>query len=237
MALVFNVANSSYVAPISKQLTSNWICIGAVAPELPNNLVGFVQSFEIKAHLAARQPSRALDLIRRAWGWYLNNSAGTASTCIEGYLADGTFGYRATTGYANDYSYTSHAHGWGTGPTDALTSYVVGLTLVQPAGSQWLLSPQFGDLTFAEGGFTTSLGQFQASWTLENGGYSLDWSTPEGTTGTVVLSVPPNTAGQAPKVVLDGGTDAKMQADGWNPSARTLTIQGAGGKHCAKVTY
>jgi hypothetical protein len=112
MALYFNVANETFKDSISEQLTTNWIDIGSVAPELPGNLVGFGQSFEIKGHLAAQQTTRALDLIRRAWGWYLNNPNGTESTCIEGYLADGSFGYRATTGYQNDSSYTSHAHGW-----------------------------------------------------------------------------------------------------------------------------
>jgi hypothetical protein len=90
MSLVFNVASPSYISNIGQQLTTNWISIGAVAPELPNNLVGFVRSFEIKAHLAAREATRALDLIHRAWGWYLNHPDGTASTCIEGYLADGS---------------------------------------------------------------------------------------------------------------------------------------------------
>jgi hypothetical protein len=146
------VADPSYTQNISNQLTTNWISIGAVAPELPNNLVGFVQSFEVKGHLVIRQTSCALDLIRRAWGWYLKNPFGTQSTCIEGYLADGRFGYRATDGYEGDYLYTSHAHGWGTGPTDALTSYVVGLTITQPGGNQWQLAPQFGDLTHAEAG-------------------------------------------------------------------------------------
>jgi hypothetical protein len=116
MVLAFSVANDSYISSISQQLTKNWNEIGAVAPELPNNVVGFVQSFEIKGHLVARQAARALDLIRRSWGWYLNNPYGTGSICIEGYLTDGTFGYRSTTGYADDSSYTSHAHGWSTGP-------------------------------------------------------------------------------------------------------------------------
>jgi hypothetical protein len=163
MALLFNGSLTPSISSISKQLTSNWISIGAVAPELPNNLIGFVQSFEVKAHLSVRQTLRGLDLIRRAWGWYLNNPYGTGSTCIEGYLADGTFGYRATTGYGGDYSYTSHAHGWSTGPTDALTSYIVGITIVQPGGSEWKLAPQFGDLRFAEAGFTTPWGGFMLS--------------------------------------------------------------------------
>jgi hypothetical protein len=107
MALVFGVAKESSIQGISNALTLNWIPIGSVAPELPNNLVGYGQSFEVKGHFSARQAIRALDLIRRAWGWYLNNPDGTASTCIEGYLSDGSFGYRASYGYGGDYSYTS----------------------------------------------------------------------------------------------------------------------------------
>jgi Bacterial alpha-L-rhamnosidase C-terminal domain len=234
MSLLFGVANSSYTQSISKQLTTNWISIGAVAPELPNNLVGFVQSFEIKAHLAIRQTSRALDLIRRAWGWYLKNPYGTQSTCIEGYLADGSFGYRATDGYDDDYSYTSHAHGWGTGPTDALTSHVVGLTITQPGGSQWQFAPQFGDLTHAEGGFTTPMGKFTASWTLVEGGYTVVWNAPVGTVGVLVL--PAASAGsRQPSVTLDGNLRA-VQVGEYDLTMGLLTIKGSEGPHSAMVT-
>ncbi|KAE8443300.1 hypothetical protein EG329_002016 [Mollisiaceae sp. DMI_Dod_QoI] len=233
MALVFGVALPQYVQNISQSLTKNWIAIGAVAPELPGNLVGFVQSFEIKGHLAARQASRALDLIRRAWGWYIDNPYGTASTCIEGYLADGSFGYRATTGYDNDYSYTSHAHGWGTGPTDALTSYIAGLTVTAPGGSQWNLSPQFGDLTNAEAGFTTPMGQFSASWSTVQGGYTLSWKAPSGTQGVVLL---PAGTSKAPTVVVDG-QEMALQASQYNSTSATVTITGASGSHSVQVTY
>jgi hypothetical protein len=235
MALAFGVANDSYVSSISQQLTTNWNEIGAVCPELPGNLVGFVQSFEIKGHLVAQQATRALDLIRRAWGWYLNNPYGTASTCIEGYLADGSFGYRATTGYDNDYSYTSHAHGWSTGPTDALTSYILGMTLTQPGGSQWQLAPQFGDLTHAEGGFTTPLGKFSANWTLVQGGYMISWGAPSGTTGILILPGASGSKAQ-PTVELDG--HSMMLKPGEYDSATGLTtINATGGAHSARVVF
>ncbi|KAF8858209.1 Six-hairpin glycosidase [Acephala macrosclerotiorum] len=232
MALVFGGALPQYVQSISQELTKNWISIGAVAPELPGNLVGFTQSFEIKAHMAARQATRGLELIRRAWGWYINNPYGTASTCIEGYLSDGSFGYRATTGYDNDYSYTSHAHGWGTGPTDALTSYIVGLTVTAPGGSQWSLSPQFGDLTHAEAGFTTPMGKFSASWSTIQGGYTVSWGAPGGTQGVLVL--PAST--MAPTLVVDGQSMA-LQQGAYNSTAQTVTISGASGSHTVNVTY
>jgi hypothetical protein len=232
MSLVFVAANTTSYQSISTALTLNWISIGSLAPELPNNLVGFGQSFEIKAHLAARQASRALDLIRRAWGWYLNNRLGTASTCIEGYMADGSFGYRATTGYGGDYSYTSHAHGWSTGPTDALTSYVVGLQLTEPAGSTWVLAPQFGDLTRAEGGFTTPLGKFSALWTTFEGGYTLQWAFPVGTVGTLVL---PGAGDKEPTVE---GVDGARQISGqWNEVDKTLVVTGQGATGSLKVWY
>jgi len=233
LSLLYDVADSSKAQSISKQLTSNWNSIGAVCPELPNNIVAYTQSFEIKAHMAARQATRGLDLIRRSWGWYLNNPYGTESTTIEGYLADGTFGYRATTGYGGDYAYTSHAHGWGTGPTDALTSYILGLTLTQPGGSSWQLAPQFGDLTHAEGGFTTPLGKFSASWSLVQGGYTLSWGAPGGTSGTVILPAANN---NQPSVEVDGQNKAFSSND-YNATAGTLTIQGDGGTHSIKVVY
>ncbi|TVY89802.1 hypothetical protein LAWI1_G008167, partial [Lachnellula willkommii] len=76
LALLFGVADSSKTQSISAQLTSNWGPIGAICPELPNNIVPYIEGFEIKGHLVARQATRALDLIRRSWGWYLANPYG-----------------------------------------------------------------------------------------------------------------------------------------------------------------
>lgn len=232
MALVFDAANDSSIPSISKTLTSNWISIGSVAPELPNTLVGFGQSFEVKGHLVARQASRALDLIRRAWGWYLNSPYGTASTCIEGYLADGSFGYRATTGYGGDYSYTSHAHGWSTGPTDALTSYIIGMRLTSPGGRTWMLAPQFGDITYAEGGFTTPMGKFSSSWSLFNGGYALQWNLPAETVGTLVLPG----QGHVPPTV-ENSDGARVMGGKWNEGNGTFVLAGQGAKGSLKVWY
>lgn len=85
-------------------------------------------------------------------------------------------------------------------------------------GSTWQFAPQFGsNLTFAEGGFTTSLGKFTASWALGNAttsssnsssssggaeGYTASVNTPTGTTGQFVLPVVEQ--GVLPTVVVDG---------------------------------
>lgn len=189
MAVLFGVVNasSSTAASISTRLTDNWSPIGAVAPELPENISPFISSFEIQAHLTIGETARALDLIRRSWGWYANHPKGTGSTVIEGYRVNGTFGYRSERGYGYDPSYVSHAHGWSSGPTSALTEYVVGLSVTGPAGKTWTVKPQFGDLKRAEAGFTTVLGKFQAKWQKIGSGYNLSFQTPMGTSGVVSL--------------------------------------------------
>jgi hypothetical protein len=93
MAVLFGVVNTTRAESISTNLLKNWTPIGAVTPELPGNISPFISSFEIQAHFTIGQTGRALDLIRRSWGWYLNNPLGSQSTVIEGYLQNGTFGY------------------------------------------------------------------------------------------------------------------------------------------------
>ncbi|KAI0133693.1 Six-hairpin glycosidase-like protein [Xylariales sp. AK1849] len=204
MAVLFNITTLEQDQSISEVLTQNWNDIGAVSPELPGEISPFISSFEIQAHFLAGQASRALDLIRRSWGWYLNNPNGTESTVIEGYLANGSFAYRYDRGYSNDESYTSHAHGWSSGPTSALTNHVLGLTVTGLAGAEWTLTPQFGNLAFAEGGFSTTLGKFQASWCVMDGGenYNVTVSTPYGTAGQVLLPL------------LNNATEASVTFDG-----------------------
>ena len=149
---------------------------------------------------------------------------------IEGYLQDGTFAYRTGSGgYGNDISYTSHAHGWSTGPTYALSTYVLGIQLLSPGGATWTLAPQLGDLTSVEGGFTTNLGKFSAKWTLSTSGYGLQYNMPTATNGTLVLP-----AVSTPKITLDGNA---YTMGVYNASSGLVTLGNQpGGSHTLLVS-
>jgi hypothetical protein len=103
----------------------------------------------------------------------------TNSTFIEGFSADGSLHYAP---YTND-PRVSHSHGWSTGPTSLMTFYVAGIHLTSSMGETWMISPTMGDLTTAEAGFVTPLGNFASSVAATNGVVSeLNFSTPTGTT-------------------------------------------------------
>ncbi|KAF4893319.1 hypothetical protein CGCF415_v012735 [Colletotrichum fructicola] len=190
MAVAFGVvsANSTEAQQISDYLESNWTPIGPRCPELANNISPFISSIELSTHFRAGRADRALNLIRDAWGWYLNHPNGTQSTVPEGYLVNGTWGYRGDRGYRNDPTYMSHAHGWSSGPTSTMTEYLVGLRVIKPGGSEWQLKPVLSEISEAEAGFTTSLGKFSAKFTAgDNGTAVVEWSTPANTKGNLVL--------------------------------------------------
>jgi hypothetical protein len=157
---------------------------------------------------------------------------------IEGYLINGTFGYRWNAGYDNDFSYTSHSHGWSTGPVTALSSFVLGLSITGRAGSTWALAPQVGDLDSAQGGFTTALGRFSANWTREaDGSFQLNYNTPNGTTGSVTVPVGSSSTKRALSVSVDGKISRRglwkvMDAIG---GTKVIKIQSPGGEHRIRV--
>jgi hypothetical protein len=134
-----------------------------------------------------------MDLLRREWGYILYTNLSVQSTLLEGTTANGSLAYRYYQGYSNDSAYTSHAHGWSSGPTSALTIYVVGLSVTAPSGRNWSLAPHIGagGLEGAQGGFETALGWFGAEWSVQNDStiYSVNISTPGGTSGVVRMPV------------------------------------------------
>lgn len=209
LSLFFNLATNASIPSISSHLTNNWTPIGPASPELPFNVVPFITSFELLGRLNVRDTSSAFELLRTTWGWIVNNENSTQSTVIEGYLTNGTFGYRSNRGYDYDASYTSHSHGWSSGPTSALTNYVVGLDVVEPLGKQWTLAPQMGNLTTVEGGFMTQLGAFQASWQNSSTTLNGTWMTPAGTSGTLTIPV---TAGRQVKEMMVNGTTLNIES-------------------------
>ncbi|EXJ58926.1 hypothetical protein A1O7_06356 [Cladophialophora yegresii CBS 114405] len=230
MALLFSVAPPAHVPGIASTLVENWTPIGPVTPELPYNISPFISSFELLGRLAVRDTARALELLRTLWGWIVNNADSTESTLLEGYLANGSFAYRSDRGYAYDESYVSHAHGWSSGPTSALTHSVLGLDVRSPAGREWTLAPQTGNLAFAEGGFTTVLGKFSAKWRVQRDGVLLTWDTPVNTSGRIVLPVD----GQG-----SAGTDSPEVTVQLNGEDKTVRVQSSAvsafGEHLGEI--
>ncbi|KAK7680794.1 hypothetical protein QCA50_016102 [Cerrena zonata] len=188
MAVLFNLTNSpEQASSVSVGLTSNWNELGAVAPELPDTISPFIGSLELQAHFASGNDERAMDLLRREWGYMLYTNLSVQSTLLEGFTANGSLGYRSYRGYNYDAAYTSHAHGWSSGPTSALTFYVLGITVTSPQGLTWSFDPHTSGLEAAEGGFETPLGWFGAKWSWRADGkiFTASLDMPRGTSGKV----------------------------------------------------
>lgn len=196
LALLYNLTTSSARATaLSSALTAFHGPIGPLTPELPDTISPFVSSIEVLAHFSALQPIRALDLTRTLWGYLLDSPLMTGSTLAEGLSANGSLYYRGSAGYKNDAAYTSLSHGWSSGPTIALTSYIGGLEII--SWRKWRFQPQSdGRVRDVDTGFTSPMGKFEVNWMIfdemrTNGtsgfGFDAEITTPEGLTGTVDL--------------------------------------------------
>ncbi|KAF9456654.1 glycoside hydrolase family 78 protein [Collybia nuda] len=186
LAVLFNVTNTdAQNQAISQGLTKFWTDIGPLSPELDDTIIPFIGGFELQAHFIAGQGERALDLMHREWGYMLSTDLSTHSSLLEGFTANGSLGYRSAAGYHFDHSFTSHSHGWATGPTPALTFFVLGLTLTSAQGATWSVAPVLSGLNAAEGGFETGLGWFGVKWSTRQGVFTLTIEAPQGTQGSV----------------------------------------------------
>ncbi|SJL14854.1 related to alpha-L-rhamnosidase A [Armillaria ostoyae] len=198
---------------VSEGLEKNWNDLGPVVPELPDTISPFISGFELQAHFEAGQDNRALDLLRREWGYMLYTNLSVQSTLLEGFTANGSLGYQSSRGYNYDPSYTSHAHGWSSGPTSALTFYILGLTVTSPRGATWSVNPHInGGLPGAEGGFETLLGWFGVKWVLQANQFFMEINTPEGTDGLVKL--PRVGSVVVDEVAVDVGANGEIMLNG-----------------------
>lgn len=155
LAVWYGLAPADRASRVSAALTTNWNAYGSTTPENGGQISTFPGSMEIQAHLAAGDSTRALELIRREWGYMLDSPLGTGSTFWEGYLADGQFGYGG--------AYMSASHGWATGPTSALTFDVLGIQPTTVTGG-YRIHPAPGDLAEADGSLRTPFGNIKLTW-------------------------------------------------------------------------
>lgn len=224
-ALKSNLTLSSQQSlSISTALRSRWGPYGAPAPEAGSPTISpFIGGFELEGHFLASQPQNSIDLLRRQWGFMLDDPRMTNSSFIEGYSVDGSLHYAP---YTND-PRVSHAHGWATAPTALLSFYVAGIQLVGGAGKTWVIAPQMGDLTTVNAGFVTPLGEFANAVTGSgtNGSVlSMNFSTPAGTTGAVSLrGVSGSLVKGSVRVELVNGEAENLAGGNW-----TLVVDGGG---------
>jgi Bacterial alpha-L-rhamnosidase 6 hairpin glycosidase domain/F5/8 type C domain len=195
LAVWYGIASTAQAARVSTELTANWNQYGATTPEKNGEIGTFPGSMEVQAHFQAGDASTALELIRREWGYMLNSPLGTGSTFWEGYLANGQFGYGG--------AYMSAAHGWSTGPTSALTFYVLGIRPTTATGAYDIM-PETGDLASAQGSLKTPLGDITVSWhhDVQTRSFTEDLSAP--TTAVGKVEVP--TYGARTTVIVNGET-------------------------------
>ncbi|KAJ7242348.1 glycoside hydrolase family 78 protein [Mycena haematopus] len=188
IAVLFNLTTSpAQNTAISQGLTQFWTPIGPLSPELEDTIIPFIGGFEVQAHFIAGEGARAIELLEMEWGYMLYTNLSVQSTLLEGFTANGSLGYRAAAGYDFDLSYTSHAHGWSTGPTPALTFYLLGIQLTSALGATWSIAPVLSGLPSAEGGLETGLGFFGVNWKVVGETLTLTLQTPIGTEGVVTL--------------------------------------------------
>ena len=189
LAVWFGIASPAQAQRVLTYLRGNWKPYGAAAPEWGGNIGPFPGSMEVYAHFAGGDDEGGLVLIRREWGYMLSAPQGTHSTFWEGYDANGTLGYNATYGGAPAGNYTSLAHGWSTGPTGALTYYVLGIQPTSGGGHTYQVIPHPADLSWASGRLTMGAGAVTAAWKHTRRAFSLT-VTDHGAGATGVIGLP-----------------------------------------------
>ncbi|THW94770.1 Six-hairpin glycosidase [Aureobasidium pullulans] len=184
-SIISGVASANQSTDISSALAARWGPYGAPAPEAGTTVSPFITGFELQAHFLAGQPQRAIELMQFMWAdFMLDDPRMTNSTYIEGYDTSGALHYPA---YADD-ARISHAHGWSSGPVLALSTFAVGLHVLN--ATNWIAHPQPGNLTNVEAGFKVDHGTYSGNYSVTANGASYVLSTPPGTKGSLVLDTP-----------------------------------------------
>jgi hypothetical protein len=202
----------------------------------------FCSSMELITHFTAKQPSRAMQLLRTMWGYMWNAPYSVRSSLIEGYYHDGRCHYPFT---KYDPAYISHAHPWASGPTIVLTFFLVGLRVLDAGHGRWAFEPQLemneeedgkrrGDeVGFAMAGFTSNArGFFSAGWKVGEDSIEMAIKAPEGTVGTIAV---PKLGKEIRNIDLDGEevTITSLRADKDHVYMENVS----GGKHIVLATY
>lgn len=154
----------------------------------------YMGSFNVLADFATGRTAAALALIRQEWGYMVNRDPGGVEwerIQPNGIPAGGSLGTVSD----------SLAHAWSTGPTPALSEYVLGVAPAAPGFTRWQVAPRPAGLTWAQGVVPTPHGAISVRWRRPNrDAFVLTVRAPKDETGTVSIPI----SGAATTVARDG---------------------------------
>jgi Bacterial alpha-L-rhamnosidase C-terminal domain/Bacterial alpha-L-rhamnosidase 6 hairpin glycosidase domain len=181
LSVLFGIAPTQKVPGILSALKSLWGPHGSepFSGTTYSNLISpYITAFEIEADYLADDTSDAERLIHLTWDQMIDrHNPFFTGTMWENIGPDGT----ATE------SRTSLAHGWASGPTPILASYVLGVQPADPGYKTFTVAPHPGNLQWAEGAVPTPYGRIFVRWTKHGSRFSLTVEVPPQTTAAIEL--------------------------------------------------
>lgn len=143
----------------------------------------YMGSFNVLADFGAGETAAALALIRREWGFMVSHDPGGVEwERIEpNGIPAGTSGPLLVA--------DSSAHAWSTGPTAALSQYILGVAPATPGYATWTIAPLPADVRWAQGTVPTPHGPIGVRWRRGRRDRSFELTAigPAGSSGTVAV--------------------------------------------------
>jgi hypothetical protein len=143
----------------------------------------YMGSFNVMADFATGRTAAALAMIRREWGYMINRDPGGVEwerIQLNGIPAGGSLGAVSD----------SLAHAWSTGPTPALSEYVLGVSPAAPGFARWQVAPSPAGLSWAQGVVPTPHGSISVRWRRpDSSSFVMTVRSPRGETGTVSIPI------------------------------------------------
>ncbi len=178
----------------------------------------FVTNDEVEALFANGDTSSALTLLQKLWGYMDAPGPDDSGADWEMVSPHGAPGFG---------SETSLAHGWSSGATTDLSSYVLGVQPVTAGFATWSVQPHTGSLTWVEGDVPTPRGTIAVRWAQDRRSerFAMQVTGPAGTTGTV--DVPVAKPGSMVTVRTGGSRPARVILS--PPGTSSVSIAATGG--------
>jgi alpha-L-rhamnosidase len=228
LAVLFGVATTgqgpAILAALAKALPST--AYGPLAfsvnAGLQNGISPFVTNDEVQALFASGDTSSALSLLQSLWGYM--DAPGPDYTGADWELV----GPNGAPGFGDE---TSLAHGWSSGATADLSSYLLGVRPTTAGFDTWSVDPHPGSLSWAEGNVPTPHGTIQARWAQQpsSGRFVLSVSAPLRTIGTLTVPVPRTGAVVTVATTNDNSGRRSEKATTVAPGAASMTVSVVGG--------